>query len=93
MDWKDNLLIQRDDDSVLDYVFVWSAWLNGDTIQSHTVAADAGINVDSSVSDDSTVTVWLSGGVPGTKYAVTVQVTTAAGRTDDRTVFFMGTDR
>ncbi|MBV2138574.1 MAG: hypothetical protein KUF79_17340 [Candidatus Thiodiazotropha sp. (ex Ctena orbiculata)] len=89
MDWKETLLIQRDADSLLDWVFDWSAWLEADTIQSYTIAADPGITVDNDSHDDTTVTIWLSGGTPGADYEVTVSVTTASGRADDRTVKFL----
>lgn len=79
----------KDPDAVLDWKFDWASWLaDGETIVSHTVAADDGITVDSSnvTDDDTSVTAWLSGGTDGTRYSVTCRVVTSAGRTDDRTI-------
>lgn len=72
---------------VLDYKFDWSDWLaEGETVNTCTVAADTGLTVDSdSITDtNTTVTVWLSGGVAGQKYKVTCTVVTSAARTGMR---------
>lgn len=76
----------KDPDAVLDYTGDWAAWLNGDTIQTSTWIPDDGITVDSSTHDDTTATVWLSGGTNLETYEVTNRVATAGGRTDDRTI-------
>lgn len=88
----------KDPDAVLDYVIIWYSWLGSDRVASHTVTADAGITVDSSEANSSevtidgttypintVVTVWLSGGTAGERYAVTVHVVTDADREEDRT--------
>lgn len=82
--------IIRDPDSVLDYPWDWEKWLAGDTITSHTVTLDPvdGLTVDSSTHTDSAVTVWLSGGTDGEDTKVTCRITTAGGRTDERSVVF-----
>lgn len=82
---------QKHPDAVLDYKWDWSDWLvDGDTISTHTITADAGITVDSSSTTDAatSVTVWLSSGDDGANYAVTCKIVTAAGRTDQRTAVF-----
>lgn len=84
--WVPGLSISKDPDAVLDYPFDWSTWLDGDTISSHTITADSGITVDSSSATTSVVTVWLSGGTAGASYSVACRITTAAGRTDERTI-------
>ena len=88
----------KDPDAVLDYKFDWAAetngtgtsdWLTaGETISDHTIDADAGITVDSSVLSDgnTSVTVWLSGGTAGTEYKVRCEIDTSASRTDERTM-------
>ena len=53
-----------------------------------TATAAGGVTVNSSAVVGKTVVVWVSGGVVGTKGSVVVRVTTAGGRTDDRTIFF-----
>lgn len=82
----------KDDSAVLDYQWNWAGerpWLvNGDTIVSHTITADAGLTVDSSTATSTAVTVWLSGGTVGATYSVTCHIVTAAGREDDRTMTF-----
>lgn len=75
----------KDPDSVLDYSVDWSPWLTerSDTITSIAVTA-SGVTVNSSAFQSGIVTVWLSGGVTGYGGYVTCEITTAGGRTDDR---------
>lgn len=77
--------VTKDPDAVLDYTFDWTAWLTpiADTIQSHVVTVD-GVTLDSSSISGTTVIAWISGGTLGTNATVTCQITTAAGRTDER---------
>lgn len=90
---------RQDPDDVLDWEWDWSTWLaeaDDDTIDSHQVLidddSDTPLEVDTdaggSSNDDTTVTVWLSGGTAGTLVPVTVRITTADGRTADGTVTF-----
>lgn len=88
----------KDPNAVLDYKFDWKALTNGsgasnwlasaETISTHTVTAEAGMTVDSSAQTDTntSVTVWLSGGVAGRDYRVTCHIVTSAGRADDRSI-------
>lgn len=89
------MVFNKDPQSTLDYSSDWAAWLavDGDTISSHTVTADTGISVNSSTNTTTDVTVWLSGGTAGVKYRVTVQITTAAGRVDQRSMDILVLDR
>lgn len=78
---------RKDPDAVLDYQFVWSDWLDDtDELASHTIEEDDGITVDSSSRTTDAVTVWLSGGTAGSNYRVACLITTADGRTDERTM-------
>jgi hypothetical protein len=63
---------------VLDYDVDFSEWFadRTDTLGSFTVSATAGITVVSSSNIGNVVKVVLSGGTNGTKYQVTVRVTT-----------------
>lgn len=80
-------IYDRDPNSVLDYKWDWSQWLQvGETISSHQVVPAIGINVDSSTHDTTSVTAWISGGTAGTVYNVIARITTNQGRTDDRTI-------
>lgn len=76
----------KDPDSVLDYQFNWSEWLGDDTIASSTWEVPNGITKDSDTNDDTSATIWLSGGTVNETYEVTNRVVTAAGRTQDRTM-------
>lgn len=83
-----------DPDAVLDWCWDWSAWLaDGDTITSHHLIGD-GITIGEHTHTASTVTAWLSDPDPGkTWVSVTCRITTAQGRTDDRTLRLRITDR
>lgn len=80
----------KDPDAVLDYVFDWTLWLDGDTIDTATATvdddSDTPVVVDSTSNDSTTVTVFLSAGTAGTSAEVTCRITTSEGRTDDRTI-------
>lgn len=81
--------IAKDPQAVLDYQVNWAAsgdsWLGADTIVGTPVwTIDAGLTKDSQSNTTTTATVWLSGGTAGTSYTVTCRVSTAAGRTDER---------
>lgn len=94
----------KDPDAVLDYVFDWapqtngregadSDWLaadSGETITSYVMTVETGLikDSDSLTDDDTSVTVWLSGGAEGQDYSVACKITTSAGRTDERTAIF-----
>lgn len=90
--------IEKDANAVLDYHVCWSDWLDGDTLTSATWTVQSGltkdsqainaspVDIDGTVHAASTVaTAWLSGGTAGTTYSVACRVTTAGGRTDERT--------
>ena len=80
-------VFQKDPDATLDYAFDWAAWLDeGETITNHTVTVPAGITLDSNAEASGVVTAWLSGGTAGDSYEVACQITTSAGRTDERTM-------
>ena len=92
--WNANLIIKKDPDAELDYGFDWSEWLqnvpegeSADTIESSTWAVtgeDSSLTVGATGNDDTTTTVWLSGGTVGLTYVVRNRIVTADGRTDDR---------
>lgn len=87
----------KDPDSVLDYLINWLPWLtstdvvSGETVVD-TITTSTWVDVpddltnESDVKTDSTTTIWLSGGVADQTYYLTNRITTAAGRTQDRTV-------
>ena len=75
----------KDPSDVADYQIDWSAVLDTDTIATSTWTPPAGMTVDSNTYTDTTATVWLSGGTAGVNL-VTNRITTAGGRTFERSV-------
>lgn len=78
----------KDPDEVLDYVRDWTAILDGDTIATSTWTPDTGITVASSSNTTTAATVWVSGGTLGQTYGIRNRITTAGGRTHDKTLHF-----
>ena len=76
----------KDPQARLDYAVDWSLWLSGDTIASVAWTVPAGLTMESQSHTATVATVWLAGGEVGATYTVVCEVTTAAGRTDDRTL-------
>jgi hypothetical protein len=76
----------KDPDAVLDYVWDWSQWLDGDIILSHNVFAQGGLTVNNTEKVGGTIKAWIKDGIEGIQYWVTCRVTTVGGRTDDRTI-------
>jgi hypothetical protein len=80
-------LYQKDPDATLDYKRSWSDWLvAGDTILTSTWIVPIGLTKTSESNTTTTATVWLSGGTVGQSYEITNRITTAQGRTDDRSI-------
>jgi hypothetical protein len=80
---------EKDPDAVLDYVIDFAEkWLAaGDEILNVDVAVAAGdVVIDDFTEADGVVTAWISGGTVDTLAKVRYRVTTAQGRTDDRTL-------
>jgi len=78
----------KDPEAVLDYSIDWTKWLDevGDTIETSTWIVPTGLTKVTETNTTKLATVWLSGGTVGTNYTVTNRITTAAGRTDDRSI-------
>jgi hypothetical protein len=81
--------IEKDPAAVLDYQLDWDvandSWLAGDTIAGVVWTVDTGLIRDSQSNSTTAAKVWLSGGTAGTTYQVACRITTAAGRSDERT--------
>lgn len=80
------MIIPKDPDALLDYAIDWTQWLDGDTILTSDWTVAVGLTKESQFNTTTVATVWLSGGVAGTSYTVTNRITTAGGRTDDRSI-------
>ena len=84
----------KDPQAVLDFRVDWSAWLaDGDAIDTSNWTVPEGITQASATHDDTTATIWLSGGTLGETYSLTNRITTEQGRTDDRTIRVSVRDR
>lgn len=71
--------------AVLDYSIDWSKWLAGDQVEtSEWSVSDPSLEATNEANTTTQATVWLSGGTAGQSYTVTNQITTAGGRTDER---------
>lgn len=68
---------------VQDYDIDFSKYLDAidDTADRYSVTTGEGLNIDYSQLVDKRIKVWVSGGISGTVYKVTVTLTTFGGRT------------
>lgn len=83
-------VFEKDPDATLDYSVIWTDWLaEGDSIVNAAAIADDGITLGADALNGSVHTIWLSGGTPGLRYRVTSRVTSAQGRTDDRSIIIV----
>lgn len=74
---------KKGDDETLDYVFNLAGRLNDGEIISSVISLEVEEGLTQALEetfDDTTVTVWLSGGLPDTFYLVAVVVETSEGR-------------
>lgn len=74
----------QDVSDVLDYTINWGAFLLGDQILTSNWTVPVAITIDDESNSTTASTVWLRGGVAGTTYTITNTITTAAGRTAER---------
>lgn len=86
--------LPKDPAAFLDYAWDWSAWLSeGETITEFSVTPPAGLTVEETTESQGRVTAWVSGGTAGRYYPLVCQITTSAGRTDERTIILMVEER
>jgi hypothetical protein len=76
---------RKDPSEVLDYQIDWAPVLESDSIATSIWTAPAGFAVGSTTNTATTSTVWLSGGNAGS-HLITNRITTAGGRTFERSV-------
>lgn len=76
--------IEKDPNDVLDYVVDWSLFLNGDTISASVWVIPGGITQGTASNTTTTATTILSGGTAGSTYTVANRITTAGGKTAER---------
>ena len=80
---------EQDPSARLDYMWTWSDWLNGDTIQEHSIIAPAGITTEDGGESDGDVVIWVSGGTLNKSYPVTCRIVTVGGRVNEQSAIFM----
>jgi hypothetical protein len=83
----------KDPDETLDYPIDWADFLGSDTISTSAWTAAAGITVSSESSTNTTTTAFFSGGTAGISYLVTNRITTAGGRSVDRSFLLRVIDK
>jgi hypothetical protein len=79
----------KDPDATLDYSFDWGPWLGGtDTVISSTWTVESGLSIvpASEAFDDTTTTVFITGGAVGENYTLKNTITTNGSRTDERSI-------
>lgn len=80
----------KDPQAILDYEvnLVGKGWLaEGETVTDQEVTCpDPQLQVSQVSEADGVIRFWAAGGVAGTNYLVTVEFTTSAARSDQRTV-------
>lgn len=82
-----DVLEPKDPHSVVDYRVDWSRWLPaGDTILVSDWTIPTGIAMETETNTDTSTTIWLSGGTAGAAYLLINRITTAGGRTQDKTI-------
>lgn len=86
MTTNSNMFI-KDPNATLDFGFDWSDWLDtNEEISSYILSVDNGLIKISDINTSGSVIVWLSSGSAGQRYNVACQITTTAGRIDERTM-------
>lgn len=79
----------HDPDAVLDYSLDWSQLLgDGETLASAVWTLPAGLTEapQGQSHDDTTATVWVSGGTVNENYRIVCHVVTSEGREDDDSI-------
>lgn len=88
-------MFRKDVNDIVDFTIDWSALLEtGETILTSTYTfftvakiITTDITEDSSMSTDTTTTIFIAGGVVDTTYLVANQITTSGGRTYERSFY------
>jgi hypothetical protein len=81
-----NSAFMKDPNAIIDFAIDWAAWLGTDTIATATWTVPTGITKVTDSASTTVATIWLSGGTAGAQYDLLCRITTAGGRTDDRTI-------
>ena len=87
------IMPNKDPSAILDYTIDWTVWLGTDTLATSSWTVASGITKGADTHTTVKSTVWLSGGTAGASYDAVCTVTTASGRTDQRTIRIPAADR
>jgi hypothetical protein len=77
---NDVFISKKFPDEMLDYSLNWSDWLDNDSISNSSWEVTPGIKIEYESFDDTTATIWVSGGTPREEYKLVNTITTAGGR-------------
>ena len=80
-------IFEKDPDAILDYQINWATWLSTDTIATSTWTVATGITKVTDTKTTTATTIWLSGGTADTDYRLVNKITTANGRTEERSIW------
>lgn len=83
----------KDPSARLDYMWQWGDWLNGDTIQEHSIISPEGIVTEDGGESEGDVVIWVSGGTLLKSYMITCNIITVGGRINERSAIFTITDQ
>lgn len=83
----------KDPGSKLDYSIDWSDWLQEDTLLTAVWTIPDGLTKESEEHTSTFALVWISGGTAGANYTCTCVITTAGGRTDERSIIISVRER
>lgn len=94
INWKQGIAFPHDPNASEIYRWNWLDWLDGETIGTQQIVADAGITATLVTLGSTYVDIRISGGTAGNDYGVTSRVTsTPNARIQDRTVRFSVRER
>lgn len=79
----------KDPDATIDFSVDWTDWLGTDTIVTSTWTVPTGLTSVTETNTTKIATIFLSGGTTGSSYEIINRITTAEGRTDDRTLLIV----
>ena len=82
----------KDPNALKDYSWDWTEYLEiGEIITSAEIIGPPGTLevVGAPTHDDTTVTVWLDGGIHMQRYFIPCRITTSKGRQDDRSLYLL----
>ena len=84
---------EKDPDSVIDYTIDWASTLGTDTINTSAWTKIGDVTLGTKSNTTTKATTFVSGGTVGTQAKLINRITTAGGRTHDRTITLLIVER